>query len=181
MNPVDIAAIAILVISALFGLARGFVREVLGLAAWIGAAIGAVALFPLLDPPFRRLAASLSLEPLAGDAVAAAAGFLVLLFVFSAIANLLARFVQATPFGGLDRILGLVFGALRGAALLIVAYVLGGLVAPPSDWPNALRRAAAVPLAFAGAHWAVTIMPEPDRPHVAAPPPDSGPAPGQKV
>ncbi len=180
MNPVDIAAIAILVISALFGLARGFVREVLGLAAWVGAAIGAFALFPLLDPPFRHFAVELGLEPLAGDAIAAAFGFLVLLVAFSAVANLVARFVQATPFGGLDRILGLAFGAVRGAALLVVAYVLGGLVAPPADWPGALRRAAAVPLAFAGAHWAVTIVPEPDRPHVA-PPPNSGPPNGQRV
>ncbi len=181
MNPVDIAAIAILVISALFGLARGFVREVLGLAAWVGAAIGAFALFPLLDPPFRRFALRLGLEPLAGDAVAAAIGFLVLLLIFSAVANAAARLVQSTPFGGIDRVLGFVFGAIRGAVLLAVAYVVAGLVTPPSEWPAPFRRAAAVPLAFAGAHWAVTIVPAPDRPNVAPPPADKGPVDGQKV
>ncbi len=179
MNPVDIASVAILLVSALFGLARGFVREVLGLGAWIGAAAGAVIAFPIADPFFRAGAARLGVQPGAGDVACGIVTFLVLLLVLSAIANAGARLVRATPFGGLDRLLGLAFGVVRGAAILVVAYVLAGMLVPPGQWPEMVRRAAATPLAFAGARWAVTVVPSGARPHVAAP--ESGATAGQKV
>ncbi len=42
MTWVDGAAIGIVVLSALFSLVRGFVREVLGVGAWVGAALAAL-------------------------------------------------------------------------------------------------------------------------------------------
>src|SRR5205085_3267774 len=38
MNPLDLGVIAILVLSAIFAFARGFVREALSIIAWVGAA-----------------------------------------------------------------------------------------------------------------------------------------------
>ena len=39
MNPIDIGVIAIIVLSAIFAFARGFVREALSIVAWVGAAV----------------------------------------------------------------------------------------------------------------------------------------------
>jgi membrane protein required for colicin V production len=96
-------------------------------------------------------------------------------------ADLLGRAVRATPFGGLDRALGVVFGVVRGAAILVAAYVVAGLAAPPSEWPSVVKQARATPLAYQGAVWAAGLVPQAERPHVA--PLDAPPAlePGGKT
>ena len=165
MNPVDIAAVAILILSAVFGLARGLAREVFGLVAWVAAIFGAIRLFGLVDPTMRRMIENVQIA----DAASYALLFVVLLVVFSVIADLLGRAVRLTPFGGLDRVLGVVFGVVRGAAILVAAYVLVGLAAPPSSWPSVVKQARATPLVYRGAVWAVGLVPQAARPHVAAP------------
>ncbi len=52
MTWVDGAALAVLVASGLMAFWRGFVREVLGIAAWIGAVVAAFALRPAANPFF---------------------------------------------------------------------------------------------------------------------------------
>ncbi len=165
MNPIDIAALVVVAASAVFGLARGFTREAFGLAAWVAAILGAIHLFGLIDPTMRRVVANVQIA----DAASYALGFVVLLIVCSVLADLIGRAVRATPFGGVDRALGLAFGVVRGAAILIVAYVLAGLAAPPSEWPAVVRQARATPLAYAGAAWATGLVPSSARPHVQAP------------
>jgi membrane protein required for colicin V production len=41
--------------------------------------------------------------------------------------------VRLSALGGLDRTLGLVFGLVRGAALVVAAYIVGGLVEPDRE------------------------------------------------
>ena len=173
MNPIDIAALVVLLLSALFGLSRGFAREAFGLLAWVAAVLGAIELFPMVDPTMRSAISNAQ----AADAVAYALSFLVLLVVCSIIADLVGRAVRATPFGGVDRVLGLGFGLVRGAAIVVVAYVVAGLAEPPSDWPQVVRTAKATPLAYQGANWAVQFVPPSARPVVHVPD-AAAPAPG---
>lgn len=165
MNPIDIASVAVIALSAAFGLLRGFVREALGLAAWIGAILLAIRLFPVLDPEARRLIEN----TVAADIAASAAGFIVLLIVFSIIASVLGHLVQTSLLGGLDRALGLLFGAARGVVIVVAAYILGNLLLPVGQWPSMVRGARATPLAYQGAAWAVSLVPEHLRPHIEAP------------
>ena len=165
MNPIDIAALAVLVLSAAFGLARGFVREVLSLAAWIGASVLCVQLFPLVDPTARRLVENTALA----DIAAYAAAFLVLLILFSIVAGVIGRLVQRSLVGGIDRALGLLFGVVRGVVIVIAAYIGGGLLLPVGQWPGMVRQARTAPLAYQGAMWAVSLVPEHLRPHIEAP------------
>lgn len=165
MNPIDIAALVVLALSAAFGLVRGFVREALGLAAWIGSILLAIRLFPVLDPTARRLIENTVLA----DGAASAAGFIVLMVVFSIIANVIGKLVQASLLGGIDRALGLVFGAARGVVIVVAAYILGNLLLPVGQWPSMVRGARATPLAYQGAIWAVSLVPEHLRPHIEAP------------
>ena len=165
MNPIDIASVAVLALSAAFGLMRGFVREALGLAAWIGAILLAIRLFPVLDPEARRLIEN----TVVADIAASAAGFIVLIIVFSIIASIIGGIVQASLLGGIDRALGLLFGAARGVVIVVAAYILGNLLLPVGQWPGMVRGARATPLAYQGAAWAVSLVPEHLRPHIEAP------------
>jgi membrane protein required for colicin V production len=55
--------------------------------------------------------------------------------------------VQRSALGGVDRALGLVFGLARGAFVVVLAYILGGLVMPAANtWPDPVRQARSLPL-----------------------------------
>lgn len=165
MNPIDIAALAILILSALFGLVRGFVRELLGLAAWVGAALLCVQLFPYLQGPARQMIANTAVADIAAYAV----GFLVLVILFSLLAGVIGGVVQKSLLRGVDRVLGVVFGTARGAVLMVALYIVGNLLVPVGQWPGVVRGARATPLAYRGAEWVVSLVPEHLRPHIEAP------------
>ena len=156
MNLVDLLVLAIVAISALLGLSRGFVREMLGLGAWLLAAYLAYRLAPGLIPFAERTIGNPDIAGVAAYAVT----FLGLLIVLSLLANLVGRVVRLSALGGLDRTLGLVFGIVRGAVVLIAAYILGGQVMrDPSAWPPQIKQARALPLLYHGALWAAAQFP----------------------
>ena len=167
MTWVDAVVLAVLAVSALLAFMRGLVQEVLGVGAWIGAALVALALRPTVAPLLHG-----TVEPAwLADALAAGGVFLVVLVVLKIIISFIARFVQDLVLGGTDRALGLLFGIARGAFLVILAYILGGMVLPAADrWPEAVRDARMLPLVVDGAHWIVAQLPPEYRPRVAARP-----------
>lgn len=163
MTWVDGAALAVVAVSALVALSRGLVHEVLGLAAWAGAVFAGLALREGLAPMFEPMVG----EPWIAEAIAGAGAFLVVLIVLKLLVGAIARRVQDSALGGTDRALGLVFGAARGAALVVLAYILGGMVLPATDrWPEAVRGARALPLVGDGAAWAIGWLPPDVRPRL---------------
>jgi membrane protein required for colicin V production len=166
MNLVDLGVLLVLAVSALLGLSRGLVRELLGLASWIVAGLGAYRFGPELIPMSREAIGN----PDLADAAAYIGTFVVFLIILSLLANLIGRLVRVSALGGLDRTLGLVFGAVRGDAILIAAYIPLALALPPERWPEAALRSRAIPLIYEGAVWVAAHIPEEYRPRVAPPP-----------
>jgi membrane protein required for colicin V production len=120
MNTVDIIVIAVVALSALIAFLRGFVREVLTIGSWLGAALVTLYGFPLLQPKFEQWISS----KLAADIACGIALFISSLIVFSIISHMLARFVRGSALTAVDRSLGLLFGLVRGAILVSLAYML---------------------------------------------------------
>jgi len=166
VNLIDLLVLAIVAVSALLGLSRGLVREMLGLGSWLLAGYGAFVFGPQVVPAARSLIGNQDLA----DPVAYIGTFLLLLIVLSLVANVIGRLVRVSALGGLDRTLGLVFGIVRGAVILIAAYIPLGLMLPADHWPPQMLRARTVPLIYQGAVWAVGQLPPAWRPRVAAPP-----------
>lgn len=166
MTWVDGIVLAVLVVSAVLAFMRGFVREVLGIAAWAGAAYAAIKAFPYVEPHVRGWIPEVGIA----DPVALAIVFVIALIILSIVAARLARSVRRSPIGGLDRTLGLVFGLARGAALVIAAYIIGQRIVPVERWPDPVLQARALPLAYRGATWAVEKLPQEYRPQLEAPP-----------
>jgi membrane protein required for colicin V production len=166
MNWVDLAVLAVLCFSALLGVLRGLVREVLGLGAWIGAVLAGVYGFSAVQPFFRRQIAN----PDIADPVAFGVLFLATLIVLSLAARAVGMAVRGSALGGLDRTLGLLFGLARGALLLVVAYIVGGMVVPMENWPPVVQQARALPAVYRAAAWAAGQMPPGYRPRTYPPP-----------
>lgn len=166
MNWVDLAVIGVVGISALLALMRGFVREVLGIGAWIGAGIFARWAFPYVKERFHLWIHS----PDMADAAAFGALFLGALILLSVVSSMVGGVVRTSLLGSADRTLGVVFGLLRGAALVAFAYIAVGIAVPVDRWPQPVLEARTLPLAYEGAVWAVGLLPEEYRPVVRPPP-----------
>lgn len=173
MNWVDGVVLAVLALSAIVALFRGLVQEVLGIGAWVGAAFAALALRPVVSPLLNG-----SVEtPWIADAIAVGGAFLVVLVALKIVTAMVARRVQDSALGGADRALGMVFGLLRGAFLVVVAYILGDMVLPePGKWPEPVRQARALPVVADGARWLMDQLPLDYRRTLTTPltPPDPG-------
>jgi membrane protein required for colicin V production len=167
MTWADGILLIVMVASAILSFMRGFVRETLGIAAWIGAAVAA---FSFRAPLVALLDGTIEPDWLA-DGIAVGVIFLVVLVVLKLVIHALAGRVQRSPLGGVDRSLGAIFGFARGAFIAALAYVLAGLFVPAVDrWPEAVREARALPLVVDVARWVVGLMPEEYRPRIATPP-----------
>jgi membrane protein required for colicin V production len=172
MTWVDGVLAGVVVISAAIAFFRGLVREVLSLGAWVGAAAAAFFARPYLLP---YMSAWIDTEWIA-DAVGAGAVFLIVLVALKLFTNAIADRVQDSALGGLDRVLGLVFGAARGAVLAVLAYILAGMFAPETaTWPDAVKQARSLPFVAEGARMVVERVPEAYRPRLVAPPGPGGP------
>jgi membrane protein required for colicin V production len=166
MTWVDLIVLAVLALSALLAFSRGLVREVLSLAAWVGAIFAAIWSLPRLRPHAEQWLGSTPWT----DPIVFAAVFIVSLIVLMIIARMLSGLVRASAIGGVDRTLGLVFGVLRGAALLILAYIIAGMVVQVDRWPEPVLQARSLPLVYDGARWVVDRLPLDHRPQLYAPP-----------
>jgi membrane protein required for colicin V production len=143
--PLDWVCIAVLAISMLVGAWRGLVVEVVSLASWVAAFVLAQWFAP--DAAARLPMAG------AGEPVRYAAGF-VLVFVATLVAGALIGFVvskllSAVGLGFINRLLGALFGVLRGMVLILAATVVVGM----TPWKSAPAWQASV-----GARWATAAL-----------------------
>ncbi|HEV2300711.1 MAG TPA: CvpA family protein [Stellaceae bacterium] len=155
MNGLDIAVFAIVVLSALFALARGFVREALSIIAWVGAA--AITLYQYdyaLGFTERFIKTKLLAQFVAGSAL-----FLGSLVILTIITGLIARRVRMSALSPLDRTLGLIFGLARGVAVVSLAYLALDVAVPQSERPSWITQAKSAPFLEQGAQMLRDLLP----------------------
>lgn len=127
MTVVDVVVVFVIVLSALFGLLRGFVKEAISLVKWILATWVAATFAPKLSP----------ILPIDSEAVSQATAFgllFICVFIFGAIVSfIIVQFVKKTGLSSADRVFGVLFGFLRGAVIIVVFVVIGQAVSLSSQ------------------------------------------------
>ena len=131
MAVLDWIVLAVLALSAVLGLLRGLVYEVLSVLNWIAAFLAAQWLAPQ--------AAGLLPLGQAGEALRYAAGFVLVfiaaLFAGGLLAWLIKKLVEAVGLAPVDRALGGMFGLVRGTvAVLALAVVVHLTALKDSTW-----------------------------------------------
>jgi len=120
MTVADVLILVVLLGSTLIGLLRGFVREAVSLAFWIAAIWAAWHFGRLVEPHLGGLLADPNVAPWVGRLVV-----LVLVLLTGWIVGLLlGYFTRSMGLGPLDRVIGLLFGIVRGA-LLVGLMIIG--------------------------------------------------------
>ena len=153
--------IVVMLISALLAMIRGFVREVLSIAAWVAAAVAA---FLLYDDVLPFVQPHISQKQLA--LVASAGGVFVLtLIVVSFITMRISDYVLDSRIGPLDRTLGFVFGAARGLLLVVVGMLFfNWFIHDEASQPAWVAQAKSRPLLNAlGAQLMATLPENPEK------------------
>ena len=127
----DIAILALIGVSTVIGLVRGLVREVLSLVAWVAAFWLALGFAGELAPHLEFVSDSEPVQSITAFVLL----FVVALLIGALINHLVAIVVKSTGLTGTDRVLGMVFGLLRGV-VLVAAIMVVGIVAeqPREDW-----------------------------------------------
>jgi len=119
MTLVDWLIVAILVISALISIKRGFVKEALSLAIWLVAFFVASTFSPLLAPILANYIDAASIQQMAAFAIL----FIATLLVGGGLNYLLATLIKVSGLSGTDRLLGVIFGAVRGGVIVMLLVI----------------------------------------------------------
>ena len=117
MNWLDYAIIAVIALSTVISLMRGFVKEAISLAVWFAALFIASQFYADLAVYFTKIN-----DELIRNGAAIAVLFVVTLILGALVNHVIGQLVQATGLSGTDRALGAVFGGLRG--ILIASAIL---------------------------------------------------------
>jgi membrane protein required for colicin V production len=127
MSVLDLAAVAVIVVSAGWGVWRGFTKEVMSLAGWV---LAFVAANSVAGPLGDRLPAALA-TPEVRVLIAFVAVFVLVLIAAAIVGMLLSKFLKAAGLSGVDRTLGGLFGLARGIIILLAFTIVAGLTSLP--------------------------------------------------
>jgi len=162
MNTLDLIVVAVILLSAAFAFARGFIREVLSIAAWVGAAFATIYGYAYAAPAAESF---LPKGPFA-NAAAAAVVFIVALILLTIVTSLLARRVARTGLSPFDRLFGFVFGLVRGAIVVVLGYLaLAWYMPADKPRPDWVTQARSLPFLQQGADTLMAWIPEGWREH----------------
>ncbi|MDD7805645.1 MAG: CvpA family protein [Endozoicomonas sp. (ex Botrylloides leachii)] len=144
---IDWVIFGVILVSAGLSLRRGFFKEVLSVLSWAGAAFVAWAfggvfadkLVNYIDLPSVRIS------------IASILLFISTLLAGAFINQVVCRFVEATGFSGTDRVLGMVFGGLRGCLVImvLVSFIAITPLKQETGWKNSILLPHFIELA----HW----------------------------
>lgn len=135
LNWIDIIVLSVIGLSALFGIWRGFVREVLSVVVWIAAIVVARLYSPQLSPLFDSLTDSETARYVMAFAVLCF-GVLILGGIIN---HFMARLISMAGLQITDRLLGILFGVARGVIIVaIIVYFAAAVYQTELWWQQSL-------------------------------------------
>ena len=115
----DLVLLGVMLISGLLAMVRGFMREILSIAAWGAAALVTLYAFAKLLPTAKTYVNNDTLAAV----VVVAGTFIGTLIVVSVITVRISDMILDSRIGALDRTLGFLFGLARGLLIVVIAFI----------------------------------------------------------
>ena len=137
LSNLDVIILIIVALSALLAFYRGLIKEVLSIIGWVLLTIIMIYVLPLLTPLFKERIESGVMAGVAAS-ITVFVVFFILWFIFTAYVSSKIRSLKKLNF--IDRFLGLFFGVMRAALLVVLCYIAIGWVIPPEEQPEFLTK-----------------------------------------
>ena len=151
----DVGLLVVMLISGLLAMIRGFMREVLSIAAWATAAVATLLAYPRLLPIAK---ANISSDIVATGAVIGGV-FLLTLLIVSIITVRISDMILDSRIGALDRTLGFLFGLGRGLIIVVVAFLFFAWLVPASKQPDGVKNAKSRVVLENTGEWLQALLP----------------------
>jgi len=152
----DVVLLAVMLISALLAMVRGFMREVLSIASWAAAAVLTLYAYPRLKP--------IVLQYFSNDIVASVITiggvFLGTLLIVSVITIKISDTILDSRVGALDRTLGFLFGLARGLVIVVVAFLFFAWLVPDRSQPEWVKNAKSRVVLQGTGQWLMSMLPD---------------------
>jgi membrane protein required for colicin V production len=152
----DLVLLAVMLISGLLAMIRGFMREVLSIASWGIAALATLYSFQKLLPFAKTY--------ISHDTIAAAAViggvFIGTLIVTSIITTRISDMVLDSRIGALDRTLGFLFGLSRGLLIVVVDFLFFTWLVPEKQRPDWVTGAKSLTVLNSIGVWLQSLLPD---------------------
>jgi len=116
----DLLLIGIIALSGIVALFRGFIQEALSLVLWIFAFMASLYLVEYLDPYISEYIENPELRRMASLFTI----FAIIIFAGGFVIKILRSLIHWSGMGGLDRVLGALFGCARGIILIAIIYLI---------------------------------------------------------
>ncbi|MBR0813341.1 CvpA family protein [Bradyrhizobium diazoefficiens] len=152
----DLILLGVMLISGLLALVRGFMREILSIAAWGAAAIVTLYSFSKLLPTAKTYFNNDTVATV----VVIAGVFIGTLVVVSVITVRISDMILDSRIGALDRTLGFLFGLARGLLIVVVAYQFFIWLVPDKQQPDWVRGAKSRTVLDSTGDWLKSLLPD---------------------
>ena len=152
----DIILLAVMLISGLLALIRGFMREILSIGAWGVAAVVTLYSYSRVLP----LAKQYFNSDMVAAGVSAGGIFLGTLLIVSIITARVSDMVLDSRVGALDRTLGFLFGLGRGLIIVVVAFLFFAWLVPPRTQPKWVADAKSKVVLQSTGDWLMSMLPD---------------------
>src|SRR6187549_3009397 len=152
----DLVLLAVMLISGLLAMVRGFMREILSIAAWGAAALVTLYAFSKLLPTAKTYFNNDTVA----SVVVVAGTFIGTLIVVSIITVRISDMILDSRIGALDRTLGFLFGLGRGLLIVVVAFLFFAWLVPPTKQPDGVRNAKSLEVLNKTGEWLQALLPK---------------------
>jgi membrane protein required for colicin V production len=152
----DIGLLVVMLISGILAMVRGFMREILSIAAWVIAAVVTLYFYARVETYVKPYITN----DLFAKGVAIGGVFLVTLLVVSLFTVKISDLVLDSRVGALDRSLGFLFGLARGLIIMVVAFLFFAWLVPAKSQPEWVLNARSKVVLEATGNWLLSMLPD---------------------
>jgi membrane protein required for colicin V production len=152
----DLILLGVMLVSGLLAMVRGFMREILSIAAWGAAALATLYSFSKILPSAKSY---INNDTIASVVVVVGV-FVGTLIVVSVITVRISDMILDSRIGALDRTLGFLFGLGRGLLIVVVAFLFFSWLVPDKQRPDWVSGAKSRVVLQGTGEWLMSLLPD---------------------
>jgi len=152
----DFGLLAVMLISGVLAMVRGFMREILSIASWVIAAVVTLYGYSRVLPFVKQYVQN----DLFATGISVGGVFLLTLLIVSLFTVKISDLVLDSRIGALDRSLGFLFGLARGLIIMVVAFLFFTWLVPAKTEPDWVKNARSRPILQSTGDWLKSVLPD---------------------